>query len=325
MHAATRILCATLACTAAALAHAQGGPDELWNMTTRMEMAGMPGQSFKQDVCMKKGQTQPDKFSQDKNCKVAESRTVGNKTSWKIECTGRDAMTGEGEMTRTKDSMDGRMRMQGRRGSESFDMTTMMSGRLAGACTWEDPGKKAQAMVAQGEAQMTQMCGEFMDKYITMMFEGEQAMCKGQKVEYCVRVTELSQSMRSPAGYRKAIGQEGLRGEGWEQAARACGVKTEPVLADACRGAVSGRDWAFVGDYCPAEAKKVAAEHCAGRDYTAAMSSEYKAVCGKYASRGAEQPTAAAAPQQKPAAPAAPSAADAVKEGANQLRKLFGR
>ncbi len=326
MHAATRILSATLAFAAAGLAHAQGGPDELWSMTIRMEMAGMPARDMTHQVCMKKGQTQPDQFSQDKNCKVAESRTSGNKTTWKIVCAGRDPMTGDGEVTRSRDSMDGRMRMQGKRGNESFDMTTVMSGKLAGGCTWEDPVKKGQAMVAQGEAQMAQMCRESMDKYLTMMFEGEQSHCKAQRAEYCGRVTKLSQSMRTSDGYRKALSQEGLRGEGWEQAARLCSVKTEPVRADACRGAVSGRDWAFVGDYCPVEAKKIAAEQCAGRSFTAAMASEYKEVCGKYARReDAERPAAAAAQQQKPGAAATPSAADAVKEGASQLRKLFGR
>jgi len=324
MHAVTRILSAALAVAAAAFAHAQGGPDELWNMSTRMEMAGMPGQTFTNEVCMKKGQTQPDKMSQDKNCKVAEMRTVGNKTTWKIECAGRDPMTGEGEMTRTRNSMDGRMRMQGKRGNETFDMTTVISGRLAGGCTWEDPAKKAQAMVAAGTAQMAQMCSESMDKYTTILFEGENALCKAQKPEYCARVTKVSQSMRSPAGYRKAMSQEGLRGEGWGQAAQACGVKTESIMADACRGAVSGRDWAFVGEHCPAETTKIAAEQCAGRNYTAAMSSEYGEFCGRYASRKARE-SAAAADKQQDAAPAAPSAADAVKEGANQLRRLFGR
>jgi hypothetical protein len=48
------------------------------------------------------------------------------------------------------------------------------------------------------------------------------------------------------------------------------------------------------------------------------MASEYKAVCGRYARRDA-------APRSATQAPAAPSAADAVKEGASQLRKLFGR
>ena len=322
MHAAGRILCAALGIAAAGGALAQSGPDELWDMTTRMEMAGMPGQSFTNQVCMKKGQTQPDKMQQDKNCKVADMRTVGNKTTWKIECAGRDPVTGTGEVTRTRDGMDGRMRMQGKHGNESYDMTTVMSGRLVGSCNAEDQNKKVQAMVAQGNAQMAQMCKESMDKYASVMFEGEQAVCKAQKAEYCARVTKVSQSMRSPAGYREALKNEGLRGQGWDQAGKACSVKTAPIRAEACTGAMSGRDWAFVGDHCPAEAKKIAAEHCAGRSYTAVMASEYKEVCQRYARREPDEQPAAGAESQKPAAP---SAADAVKEGAGALRRLFGR
>jgi hypothetical protein len=104
----------------------------------------------------------------------------------------------------------------------------------------------------------------------------------------------------------------------------------------ACKGGVGSRDWEFVGEFCPAEAKAIAAQHCAGRDYTAAMESEYKAVCRRYARAGgagataqreapAQQQQQQTQQQQPPAAPAAPSAVDTVKEGANQLRKLFGR
>ncbi|HEX9184838.1 MAG TPA: DUF3617 family protein, partial [Burkholderiales bacterium] len=159
MHTVRGLLIATLGFFAAP-AFAQGGSDELWDMTTRMEMAGMPGggQSFTNQVCMKRGQTQPDKMSQDKNCTVAEMRTVGNTTTWKIVCTGRNPVTGEGEVTRTKDSMNGRIRMQGKRGNESYDMTTVMQGRLVGNCNAEDQNKKAQAAMAAGSAQLAKMC-----------------------------------------------------------------------------------------------------------------------------------------------------------------------
>jgi hypothetical protein len=344
MHAARRCLIAALGLFAAPFAAAQGGPDELWNMTTRMEMAGMPGQTFTNQVCMKKGQTQPDKMSQDKNCKVTEMRTVGNKTTWKIVCTGREPMTGEGEVTRTRDSMDGRMRMKGKSGNDTFDMTTVMSGRLAGSCDAEEQNRQVQAAVAQGSAMLAQQCKESMDKYMTVMFEGQSAPCKAQKAEYCGRVTKTSQSMRKPAGYRSAMKNDGLRGQGFEQAGQACGVDTAAVLNDACRSASSGRDWPFVADFCPAEAQSIAAQHCAGRKYTVAMASEYKAVCQRYASgdtggdaggassaaatsQAQSQGQSQSQSQQKDAsgAPAAPSATDVVKEGANQLRKLFGR
>lgn len=313
MPVARSLLFASLSFVAAS-ALAQGGPDELWNMTTRMEMAGMPGQTFPSQACMKKGQSQPDKMSQDKNCKVTDVRTVGNKTSWKVVCSGRDAMSGTGEITRTRDSMDGRIRLQGKSGGETMDMTMVLSGKLAGGCNAGEQQKKqqaqAQAMVAQGEAQMAQMCSESMDKYITQMFDGENAVCKAKKPEYCARVSKAAQGMRTAAGYRNAS-----KNVDWQQAGKACKVNMASVRADACKNAVGGRDWPFVADTCPAEAKKIAAEHCAGRDYTAAMASEYKEVCQRYARRETEA--------QKPAA--APTASDAVKEGASRLRKLFGR
>ena len=335
MHAVRCCLLASLGFLAAP-ALAQSGSDELWNMSTRMEMAGMPGQTFTSEVCMKKGQTQPDKMSQDKNCKVADMRTVGSKTTWRIECAGRDPMTGEGEVTRTRDSMNGRMRMQGKRGNESYDMTTVMQGRLVGTCDAEAQNRQAQAAMAQGSAILAQQCKESMDKYMTIMFDSDSAPCKAQKAEYCGRVTKTAQSMRKHAGYRSAMKNDGLKRGGFDQAGQACGVDAASVTADACKSAMGGRDWPFVADYCPAEAQAVAAEHCAGRKYTAAMASEYKAVCQQYASAGAgtspgaapsQQPGAQSQPQQKEAsdASAAPSATDLVKDGANQLRRLFGR
>jgi hypothetical protein len=322
MRAATGLAWAALGLGMAAGAWAQGGPDELWNMSTRMEMAGMPAQAMNHQVCMKKGETQPEKMSQDQNCKVTEQRKVGNTFTWKIVCTGRDAMTGEGRMTRSGNAMDGRMRMQGKSGGEPLDMTIVYTGKLAGGCNagerQQAAVKQQQAMIAQGEAQTAQVCKESMDKYMTMMFEGEGAICKAQKPQFCARVTKTTQAMRTPAGYRKSA-----KSADWEQVGKVCKVNMASVRASACKNGVGGRDWDFVGDYCPAESKKIAAEHCAGRDYTAAMASEYKAICGRYARRGAEDSPAAAAQ------PAAPSAADTVKsgvkEGASQLRKLFGR
>jgi hypothetical protein len=228
--------------------------------------------------------------------------------------------------------------MQGKRGNESFDMTTVMSGRLVGTCDAEAQNRQMQAAAAQGSAMLAQQCRESMDKYLTMMFDGQSAPCRAQKAEYCARVSKTAQSMRKPAGYRAAMKNQGLQREGFEQAGQACNVDTAAVLADACRGAASGRDWEFVAGYCPEQAQAIAAEHCAGRKYTEVMNSEYKAVCQQYASAGrgtsrassGSQPAAQSQSQQQQqqdagSAPAAPSAADMVKDGANKLRSLFGR
>lgn len=330
MHLARNILIASLGFAAAPVL-AQGGPDELWNMNMRMEMAGMQVPAQSTTVCMKKGETQPENLGkQDPNCKVTERSRSGNKFTWKMACTGRDPMTGSGEMTRNRDTLEGRMLMKGKDG----EMTMSYSGRLSGTCdarTYKDPQIAAvqsqmAAAQAQSDAAIKQACDDAMAKYNTTMFEMQGTPCGPRKGEYCGRVKSVTQSMGTPAGYRSAMKYEGLRQGGWARAGTYCGVATAPVLSAACKSANGSRDWNFVAELCPAEAKAIAAQHCAGRDYTAAMSSEYKAICQQYARRAPDDgQRPARAQQQQPAAPAAPTAADAVKEGANQLRKLFGR
>jgi hypothetical protein len=295
-------------------------------MSTRMEMEGMQLPAQSQQVCMKKGETQAEGLGQqDPNCKVTEQRRAGNKFTWKIVCTGAEPMTGSGEMTRNRDTLEGRMLMKGKDG----EMKIAYAGKLSGTCnaqTHRDPQiaaaqKQATAIQAQGNAEIARACRESIEKFGTDMFERQGMPCNDRKGEYCAHVKKTNQGMGTPAAYRTAMQKEGMGKGGWARAAQFCSVQTAPVAAAACKGGVGARDWGFVADYCPADTKKLAGEHCAGRDYTAAMSSEYKPICARYVG-GYAQPQRAAA---KPAAPAAPSAADAVKEGTRALKNLFGR
>ena len=327
MHAALRLAPALAGLAAAALVHAQGA-DELWQVNTRMEMEGMQMPAMAQQVCMKKGETQPQGLAQqDRNCRVTEQRRTGNKVIWKVVCTGENAMTGAGEMTRNRDTLEGRMQMKGKDG----EMKIAYSGRLSGTCnaqTFQDPQvaaaqAQAAAIQAQGNAQIAQMCRESIEKFSTPMFEMQNGPCAARSAEYCAHVKKTAQSMQTPAGFRKAMQAEGLRGDGWERAAGYCKLQAAQVRAAACKSAAGGRDWAFVADYCPEDTKKLAAEHCAGREYTAAMSSEYKAICAKYAGGYAEPQRAAAKPAAAPGQSDAVS--EGVKEGTRALRNLFGR
>jgi len=324
MTAATRLASALAGLAAVALAHAQG-PDELWQMSTQMEMEGMqlPGRS--QQVCMKKGEAQPQSLGQqDPNCKFTDQRRSGNTFTWKVVCTGDNAMTGSGQMTRNRDTLQGRMQMKGKDG----EMKISYSGKLSGSCdarTHQDPQVAAMqqqvaTLQAQSNAQMAQMCRDGIEKYSTPLFGMQGSPCLDRKAEYCAHVKKTAQSMGTAAGYRQALQREGLRDGGWDEAAKFCAIQTAPVLAAACKDGQARRDWPFVAEQCPAEAQTIAAAQCAGRDYTVAMSSEYKAICGKYASNMTRSSATAAKPQQ----PAQPSATDAVKEGVQGLRKLFG-
>ena len=200
MREMARLASAAAGLAVAALVHAQGA-DELWQMTTRMEMEGMQLPAAQQQVCMKKGETRAEGLGQqDPNCKVTEQRRSGNKLTWKVVCTGENAMTGTGEMTRNRDTLEGRMLMKGRDG----EMKIVYSGRLGGTCnaqTHRDPQVAAMqqqvaAMQAQSDAQIAQMCRESIERFNTPMFEMAGSPCAARAGEYCAHVKKTAQSMR---------------------------------------------------------------------------------------------------------------------------------
>ena len=107
------------------------GSDELWEMTTRMDMPGMPMPTMTQTVCLRKGESyKPGKVSHQKNCEMTDLKVSGNKTTWKMHCSGRDAMDGSGEVTRTEKTMKGSMKLS----SKDIQMTQAISGKLVGTC-----------------------------------------------------------------------------------------------------------------------------------------------------------------------------------------------
>jgi hypothetical protein len=103
------------------------------------------------------------------------------------------------------------------------------------------------------------------------------------------------------------------------------------VSGPVCKAAVDKKNLKFVADHCPAEGKALALKHCAGMDYTAIMSSEYREVCQQYAGElGKSQVGEGRKAEPAPKAEAAPApksdkdkAVDAIKEGGNKLKKLL--
>ena len=109
---------------------AEGG-DELWEMTTRMEVVGMPETTRVTTVCMPKGAAyQPVKSPAQKKCEISGVEVSGNQTKWKMECSGRNPMKGSGEMKRSGNTMNGNMEMA----SEKLKMSQEISGKLVGGC-----------------------------------------------------------------------------------------------------------------------------------------------------------------------------------------------
>jgi hypothetical protein len=117
-------------------AHADSGPhmqEGLWEITTELEMPGMPMKmpptTFTQ--CIKKDQMVPMDEKPDQKCKIKDVSTKGNTTRWTVECSEAGGqMTGKGMVTYHGDKMEGNMSMQ----TQGMTMTSRYKGRRVGAC-----------------------------------------------------------------------------------------------------------------------------------------------------------------------------------------------
>jgi hypothetical protein len=65
-----------------------------------------------------------------RDCTISDYKVVGNKVSWSMKCTGRDAMSGTGELVYTGDTYTGVVKMTGRE-----TMTLKYRGKRLGDCT----------------------------------------------------------------------------------------------------------------------------------------------------------------------------------------------
>ena len=128
----------TFAFAAFCLPAAAQGTDELWEITSKMEMPGMPMAMPPQvsKVCVAKGANE-DSFvpKQQGDCKTVDSRRVGNKYTFKMVCAGKDKMTANGEITFNGGAYDGRMEMVGSMEGQPMAMNLTYAGRRVGTCT----------------------------------------------------------------------------------------------------------------------------------------------------------------------------------------------
>jgi len=293
-------LCLMLLFTLVALpgAAAAQGTDELWEVTSKMEMAGLPMAMPPQtnQVCRPAGKADEETVPKNQDCRMTDVRRAGNRTTFTMVCEGKDKLTGTGDIVSDPGSYRGTMRLRGTMDGQPMDMTQSFSGRRIGPCTYQDPQK-----------QVAQTCAQALDQLAGYAFIPEQALCRAQKPEFCARVARLAQEMREPSTYRATLQKHA----DWPQMMQACGQPAAPVTEAACQRALGVKDYTFAGDYCPAEARTLAAQHCTGRSYTVQMSSEYAPLCRRFAS---ELPSAA--PAASPSAPPPQSeVTDAAKEG----------
>ena len=110
-----------------------------WEITMQMQMPNMPMQMPAQnmDACVTKkdletpGGDLPKPADKGSNCTTSDRKVDGNKITWNMKCTGRDAMTGSGEIVVDGDTYTGAMKMN----SEHGEMTMNYTGKRIGDCT----------------------------------------------------------------------------------------------------------------------------------------------------------------------------------------------
>ncbi len=114
--------------------------DGLWEITTKVEISGLP-ESLPEHTaqqCLTQKDFEEGKMHQPENqiikCAVKDYKVVGNKASWSIDCSGDNPSTGSGSVTYSDTSFAGVSKMKMGKQGEEMEMTQTFSGKRIGAC-----------------------------------------------------------------------------------------------------------------------------------------------------------------------------------------------
>ena len=134
----TLLLCAGAAMICFALSAAPAsaqGKDDLWEVSTKMEMPGMPMAMPAQTnrVCSAKNREDEEFVPRQGECRMLDSKRTGNTFTYKMECSGSHPSTVDGAITFGSNVYDGKMHMVMKGTNDAMDMT--FSGKRVGDCT----------------------------------------------------------------------------------------------------------------------------------------------------------------------------------------------
>lgn len=331
-----KIFTAVLALSATLSCHATfAAPGEYWEVTSKMEMPGMPFAmpATTSKVCMSKGQEHdPQKSSGDKSCEMTDVKTVGNKTSWKMRCNrDGEVMTGSGEQTTSANSYDGKMQFTSSNQKSSGNMTIAFSGkRIGGNCDTEEVARKAQASAQKAHAELCDPAG-WRTPHDTMaaayMTLGNTPQCPEQRNELCNRVRR--DAPRDADTYVALQEHEkSLIAGANASIVQGCKLNMDAITKSVCK-TISSSNYEHLSGYCPAEAKAFREaqrrKECEGREYSAETRAEDLKRCleGK-GPKGSRSFTADDNAAQKSGDSKSSSTSGQILDGAKKLKGLFG-
>lgn len=105
--------------------------DGLWEITTIVNMPGMPAKSFTHTTCLTKEKAVPQ--TAESGCTVKDVKTQGNTISWTVVC--KEGMsTSTGKVTYAGTTMDGVVETTVKTGGQTMTMKNTMKGKRVGPC-----------------------------------------------------------------------------------------------------------------------------------------------------------------------------------------------
>lgn len=341
------LLSATLLVAPATFAERPPGyePGEKWRTTMSMSAMGMTMPGMSSEVCVPKG-GDASQAGLDKNCQTSNMRQSGNKLSYHVVCTGKNAMEGDMEIENLgPDHYRGQMIAT----AQGDQMTMKYEGKkLPGECDAGEMKRKVNAIVAQHDAEMMKVCREGATNLQSALFAGSSAQCKDPKDK-----ETFCSGARSHKGFGSLSQQERWAGRSvvkgqvrpLSDSAKFCGFGVDATRKDLCSSAEGKKAWVFLANECPAIAGPLAQRECAGRDFTTPVAPKYVQFCDAYGKdRSLSESSAGADGTSDGGAGASPASSggdgatgeagdkpqkqnvgDKAKEGLKKLKGLFGR
>lgn len=324
-----KFLSATLATiTVLFSASAMSAPGEYWEVTNKMEMEGMPFAmpGTTQKVCVPKGgENDPSKTTGDKDCKMTDIKTSGNKTTWKARCDhDGEVMMGVGEQTTSAKGYEGKIQFSGKSQGENVNMKMAYSGkRIGGSCDSEEMIKKAKSQACDKSQYDT--TSAWISGADTIV--GKNAMCAEQRAQLCDRVRK--DTPKDPDAYNALLMHDQQLSTG-VSVAKECKLDMAATTKTICK-TLNSKNYNQLAKHCPSEAKKYREvqrrKDCEGRSYTAeTRAADFKkCMSGQSDASSNEEEDEEPTPSKpsKSGKPATDTSAQEMLESAKKLKGMF--
>lgn len=122
--------------------------DERWEITTRMEMTGLPMRmpATTVIVCVPPGGMNEERIVEQDGCTLGKVTKSGNTTRFSVQCTQPEPMSGEGEITQNgKDAYNGQFKASGKISGRAVELSASFNGKRSGDCEKSPAGTAAES------------------------------------------------------------------------------------------------------------------------------------------------------------------------------------